>query len=173
MSMVHRPWFSGLYTLQWNTITTRLFWCCYVAQIRCLRVFGSSRVIKKTRWWSASVKAPWKNVVKLPTNIGADDYLCRKLFIWVKLSLVSSFVEKKRRPDGTEVTHLNICWLHIDLCRKSQEGEDRLELTARRVWQLLCYWRNQKDPLKMIWLPNRSGDMNPSTSDYETVVRVA
>ncbi len=117
------------------------------------------RVSKNTPVIMLSAKGSVEERVK-GLQHGADDYLCKPFSLSELVARIQALL-RRNQTDGTEVTHLNIADLHIDLlARKITRGEDRLELTAKEFALLCLLARNQGKILSKMMIAEQVWDMN-------------
>lgn len=117
------------------------------------------RVSKNTPVIMLSAKGSVEERVK-GLRHGADDYLCKPFSLSELVARIQALL-RRNQTDGTEVTHLNIDDLHLDLlARKVKRGEDRLELTAKEFSLLCLLARNQGKILSKMMIAEQVWDMN-------------
>jgi two-component system copper resistance phosphate regulon response regulator CusR len=122
-------------------------------------VLDRLRVSKNTPVIMLSAKGSVEERVK-GLQHGADDYLCKPFSLSELVARIQALL-RRNQTDGTEVTHLNIADLHIDLlARKITRGEDRLELTAKEFALLCLLARNQGKILSKMMIAEQVWDMN-------------
>lgn len=91
---------------------------------------------------------------------GADDYLCKPFSLSELVARIQALL-RRQQVDGTEMTHLSIHDLQLDLiARKVSRGNDRLELTAKEFALLSLLVRNQGRILSKMMIAEQIWDMN-------------
>lgn len=91
---------------------------------------------------------------------GADDYL-PKPFSLIELVARIQALLRRRRGDDSDITHLKISDLHIDLIsRRVTRGGKRLELTAKEFSLLSLLARHQGEILSKMMIAEQVWDMN-------------
>ncbi|MGO3740564.1 MAG: heavy metal response regulator transcription factor [Marinomonas foliarum] len=91
---------------------------------------------------------------------GADDYLCKPFSLSELVARIQALL-RRQQVDGTEMTHLSIHDLQLDLiARKVSRGNDRIELTAKEFALLSLLVRNQGKILSKMMIAEQIWDMN-------------
>lgn len=117
------------------------------------------RVHKNTPVIMLSAKGSVEERVK-GLRHGADDYLCKPFSLSELVARIQALL-RRQQVDGTEMTHLSIHDLQLDLiARKVSRGNDRLELTAKEFALLSLLVRNQGRILSKMMIAEQIWDMN-------------